>query len=108
MSEVKFIFEEDTNTFYAAVPLVFKEINFVYYGEDHCYLQFNGILIPGSEEAAKKITFVASRMFSHLFRCIDASGEDFEGYTQVSIRPLYGTNLLETIKKTGYPVSMEA
>jgi hypothetical protein len=106
MSECKMTFEQETGTYYICVPIVLKDPNFVYYGEDQAYLQFDPIIVPGSDQTSEAIRVIAEKQYGHLFRCIDAHGEEM-GYDQISILPLHDDTLLSAIMSTGLEISME-
>ena len=50
----------------------------------------------------------ADLQFSHIFRCVELTSDDGQGYNQISIRPLHGDNLLERLRMAELEVSIES
>jgi hypothetical protein len=104
--ETKFIFEESTGEYYACIPIRFENTEFVYYGEDHAYLQFYPIAIPGEENLPEMIRRVAEARYGHLFQCVEVIAFD-DGYSQLTIKAKPGENLWDVINSTEMTVNDE-
>jgi hypothetical protein len=108
LSKPKIVFDDESRQTLVIVPIVFANANFVYYGEDQAYLQFDTIRLQPSDEVEDAVLKEAARQFGHIFRCIDMSGWDDSGYYQISIRALHGDNLLDRLRGTDMEVSFES
>lgn len=108
ITEPQVIFDEGTRQTIVAVPIAFTGINFAYYDEDQCYLQFDSIWLPPDEKISAAILAAADMQFSHIFRCVELTSDDGQGYNQISIRPLHGDNLLERLRMAELEVSIKS
>ena len=61
-----------------------------------------------SEQDLPEDKFRADLQFSHIFRCVELTSDDGQGYNQISIRPLHGDNLLERLRMAELEVSIES
>lgn len=108
LTEPKIVFDEDAQQTLVVVPIAFSNVNFSYYEENHCYLQFDPIHLPFTDEVSKGIMATASLQFGHILRCVDVSEIPGEGYCQISVRPLHGDNLLGRLRGVDLKVSIES
>jgi hypothetical protein len=106
--EPRVVLIEETRQTVVVVPIVFQTVSFNYYSEEQCYMCFDSIWLPPSDEVAKAILAAADMQFSHMFRCVEVTSDDDQGYCQIAIRPLHGDNLLERLQMAEMEVNDES
>ena len=107
-AEPRPVFIEETRQTVVVVPIVFQTVSFSYYSEEQCYMCFDSIWLPPSDEVASAILAAAAMQFSHMFHCVEVTSDDDQGYCQIAIRPLHGDNLLDRLQMAEMEVNDES